>query len=221
MPRTARLVIPGIPHHVIQRGNRKQKVFFSDKDRNFYLNILKEKSKEHKLELWAYCLMDNHVHFVAVPEKEESLAKAFGETHKKYTKTINERKGWVGYLWQGRFRSYPMDKQYLYSVVRYVENNPVRAGIVEKAEDYKWSSAYSHVNGLKDILCTDNFFTQNIDNWKSYLSLSEHFSDDKEKTIKKHSETGWPLGDDDFIKELEKRSGRRLRKSPKGRKKEN
>ena len=137
MARIARVVAPNMPHHVVQRGNRKQKVFFSDDDKVAYLKILKEQSQKFRVLIWAYCLMDNHVHFVAVPQGEEGLANTFGQAHRHYTRLVNFREGWRGYLWQGRFSSYVLDENYLYGAVRYIENNPVRAGLVSKAEGFK------------------------------------------------------------------------------------
>ena len=144
MPRTARLVIPDVPHHVIQRGNRRQPVFFKDEDRSFYLALLLKWSNIARFSIWAYCLMENHVHCVGVPLLSTSLALTFAEVHKRYSFVINKRYGWRGYLWQGRFLSYPMDEIYLYRGIRYVELNPVRAGLVPIATDYPWSSARAH-----------------------------------------------------------------------------
>jgi putative transposase len=131
MARLAQIVIPGIPYHIVQRGNRRQKTFWTAEDRKEYLKILGDEGKRHGLKVWAYCLMDNHVHIVAVPEGENSLARGIGETHRKYSRMIHFREGWRGYLWQGRFSSFPLDEQYLYAAVRYVERNPVRAGIAQ------------------------------------------------------------------------------------------
>ena len=119
MARIARIVIPGVPHHIIQRGNRRQDVFFCDEDRKRYLAILLEESGKAGLTYWAYCLMNNHVHLIAVPKDEKGLAKGIGETHRKYTKYINTREKWRGYLWQGRFMSCPLDEKHLYAAVRY------------------------------------------------------------------------------------------------------
>src|SRR3990172_7668648 len=133
MVRIARIVIPGLPHHVIQRGNRRQPVFFRTSDFEAYLRILKEQSAKFGISFWAYCLMANHVHLIAIPDSEESFAHGIAETHRRYTRMVNFRENWRGYLWQGRFSSYPLDETYLYAAVRYVERNPVRAGIVTKA----------------------------------------------------------------------------------------
>ena len=152
MGRIARVVAEGMPHHVIQRGNRRQKVFFKDEDKQSYLTILKEQSERFGVNYWAYCLMDNHVHLIAVPETRESLARAIGEAHRRYTRMINFREGWRGYLWQGRFSSFLLEERHLYAAIRYVERNPVRVKIVKRAEDYKWSSAYAHVSKGGDEL---------------------------------------------------------------------
>ncbi|MDD5730675.1 MAG: transposase [Candidatus Omnitrophica bacterium] len=170
MARKARIVIPGIPHHVIQRGNRTQKVFFNDKDKEYYLDLLQKHCRESGLTIWAYCLMDNHVHLIAVPKEKSSLSKGIGLTHRYYTRMINFREGWRGYLWQGRFISSPLDQKYLYAAVRYVERNPVRAGLVKKAEDYVYSSARSHIYNTQDKVLSDNFMFQEIKDWASYLS---------------------------------------------------
>jgi putative transposase len=194
MPRSARVVIPGFPHHVIQRGNRSQRVFFSDDDRILYLNFLVRYAKRAGVEFWAYCLMENHVHLIAVPKYENSLAVGLGETHKAYTKFINAREDWKGYLWQGRFLSFPMDERYLYAAMRYVELNPVRAGIVQKAEDYPWSSANAHIFQKKDILLKKNCFIEEIGDWAGYLRESARESENS--IFKKHSSSGKLLGDE-------------------------
>src|SRR5262245_7552312 len=165
MARLARVVVEGHPHHVIQRGNRRQRVFFSNADKDAYLSILKEQSERFGVKFWGYCLMDNHVHLIAVPEKREGLARAIGETHRRYTRMINFRKGWRGYLWQGRFSSFVMDHFYLYHAVRYVERNPVRAGMVHRAEEYAYSSAKAHISGKKDIILSDFYLAREIGDW--------------------------------------------------------
>ena len=127
MARMARVVIPNIPHHVTQRGNRRQQVFFSEADYQCYKNLLAEYCVRDNVKVLAYCLMPNHVHLILVPGCEEGLRKAIGETHRRYTRYVNFREGWRGYLWQGRFASFPMDEHHLWAAVRYVELNPVRA----------------------------------------------------------------------------------------------
>ena len=199
MPQVARLTVSHYPHHVIQRGNRNQRVFFSDRDRQQYLNILKIQSQESKIKIWAWCLMDNHVHFVVVPESEGALARCFGETHKRYTRYINAREGWKGFLWQGRFKSYLMDNDYLHAAVRYVERNPLEAGIVKRPEEYPWSSARARILGAKDPILSKCFLDDEISDWSAFLQKE----DDTKKFIQLHSTTGRPLGNSDFIGQLE------------------
>ena len=212
-------MVPGIPHHVIQRGNRRQLVFFSDKDRITYLNLLKEYGDKCSLEFWAYCLMDNHVHLIVVPEKEDSLAKGLGETHRNYTRRVHFREGWRGYLWQGRFLSYPLDEEYLFAAIRYVERNPVRAGMVEKAEEYPWSSAKTHVFGKEDSLLSDHFLKNEIQDWSNFLS--EENPQEEQSLFEKHTRTGRPLGDEDFLDIIQREVGRILEKQKPGPKKRN
>ena len=129
MARLARLVVPGLPHHVTQRGNRRQQTFFCEEDYAAYVELMADWCKERGVEIWGYCLMPNHVHLIAVPRSEEGLARAVGEAHRRYTRRINFREKWRGYLWQGRFASFVMDEPYLLAAARYVELNPVRAGL--------------------------------------------------------------------------------------------
>ena len=138
MARLARLVIPGLPHHITQRGNRRQKTFFNDGDYQAYLELMAEWCGEHGVEIWSYCLMPNHVHLIAVPKTEDGLRCAIGEAHRRYTRRINFRKKWRGYLWQGRFASFVMDEPYLLAAARYVELNPVRAKLVKTARQWPW-----------------------------------------------------------------------------------
>ena len=210
MARMARIVIPGCPHHITQRGNRRQNVFFYDKDRQYYLDLLHRYAQESGLSFWAYCLMDNHVHLIAVPKEEESLARGIGEAHRKYTRMVNFREGWRGYLWQGRVSSYPLGENYLYAAIRYVELNPVRAGIVKNAQDYPWSSAKAHILKEKDPLLSDNFVIEEIQDWSAYLdsgSGNTHYN-----LFRQHSRSGRPLGNDAFVTKLEKITGMTLRR---------
>lgn len=214
MARLARVVAVGEPHHVIQRGNRRQNVFFRDGDKREYLNILRLQAKLFSLEIWAYCLMDNHVHLIVVPQQEDSLTKAIGETHQLYTRMINFRERWRGYLWQGRFKSVPLDEKYLYAAVRYVERNPVRAKIVKKAEDYPWSSARIRVYHEDDSLLSKFYLMEEIDNWSEYLEGQEGEEDLKRFRVQTYS--GRPLGSIDYLRKLERHLGRELIKRKPG-----
>lgn len=198
MPREARIVIPQLSHHVIQRGNRNQKVFFTSLDKDIYIDILAHYCQKEKVEIWCYCLMDNHVHLIAAPHHAPSLSRAIGETHKKYTWIINSRNEWKGFLWQGRFLSYPIDDNYLYKWVRYIERNPVRAALVPRAEDYPWSSARSHVFGYTDKLLSPFYLIKQIKDWGAYLADEEPPEDIN--LFKKNEVSCPPLESENFLK---------------------
>ena len=209
MARTARVVVENFPHHIVQRGNRNQQVFFGEADKAEYLRLLGRFIRQHHVEIWAYCVMDTHVHLVAVPRQPTGLARALAETHKRYSRMINFRYGWRGYLWQGRFASYLMDERYLYAAVRYVERNPVAAGMVQRAEDYPWSSAKAHVLKRHDPPLSPSFLEEQIPDWSAYLRV------DGSTPIERHLSTGRPWGGRAFIRTLERRVGRVLgRKKP-------
>ena len=215
MARLPRLVLPGVPYHVTQRGNRRQIVFFREDDRQLYLTLLGEQACRYRLEIWAYCLMTNHVHLVVVPREEQSLTRAIAETHRRYTRAVNFREGWRGYLWQGRFGSVALDEAHLVAAVRYVERNPVVAGLVAQAEAYPWSSARAHVQKLPDPVLTSHFLKERIPDWAAFLRDA---TDDRMGDIlRRHSSVGRPLGNAQFLEGLETVTGRRLRRGRPGR----
>ena len=215
MGRITRVVVPGTPHHVVQRGNHRQVVFFHNEDKKLYLRILNHFCQREKVEIWCYCLMDNHVHLIVVPAKSESLGNAMGQIHKRYTWLINIRENWKGHLWQGRFFSYPLDDGHLYLAVRYIERNPVRAGLVERAEDYPWSSAKAHVERTTDGILSDFWLTKEIDDWRAYLK--ENDRDEDIAKFRKHEKTGRPLGNEEFISKIEEITSRILAPKKAGR----
>jgi putative transposase len=147
MARIARIVVPGVPHHVTQRGNRRETTFFEDGDYRFYLALLAEASAKAGTEVWGYCLMPNHVHLILTPGDPDGLRRTLGDLHRRYTAYVNARRQWTGHLWQGRFGSVAMDEAHLYAALRYVSLNPVRARLVERAEDWPWSSVRAHLAG--------------------------------------------------------------------------
>jgi putative transposase len=152
MPRAERQIIPSAPHHVTQRGNRRGPTFFNSADYVAYLALATEEFARAKVDVWAYCLMPNHVHIIAAPTDESGLSSAMGRTHRRYTDRINRREGWSGHLWQGRFACFSMDETYLERCVRYVCMNPVRAGLVDRAPDWPWSSVNGHLHCAPDAL---------------------------------------------------------------------
>ncbi|MBU1044612.1 MAG: transposase [Candidatus Omnitrophica bacterium] len=216
MARIARVVAPKYPHHIVQRGNRRQKVFFLQEDYELYLRLLKFYSQKFNLKVVSYCLMPNHVHLIVIPEQKQSLAQAIGETHRNYTTIINKRELWTGYLWQGRFYSHVLDERYLIAAVRYVLLNPVRASLVGKAKDYAWSSIKIHLKKQKNSLVKDDLLQEIITDWHNLLANAE--DEDISQKIRKHSRTGRPLGGQGFVKELEEQLNIKLAKQKPGRK---
>lgn len=209
MARLARVVIPGVPHHITQRGNRRQKTFFHTTDYKAYFELLAAWCKRSGVEIWAYCFMPNHVHLIAVPEEPDSLRRAIGEAHRRYTRIINFREGWRGYLWQGRFASFPMNETYLLACARYVELNPIRAGLCSRAYRYPWSSAAAHLAGRDDALVKVRPLLDRVPEWEEFLS---HLNlEDVADEIRSHARTGRPLGDPAFLDRLEAVLGRPLR----------
>jgi putative transposase len=217
MARISRIVAVEYPHHITQRGVRSMDIFKSDNDRNTYLQFIKEETQRCAIDILAWCLMTNHVHFVALPHTESSFARGFGEAHKRYTRMKNFQEGVRGYLFQGRFGSCVLDERHLLAAVRYVENNPVAAGIVKNAWEYPWSSAAFHVGNIEyDVLVQDRSLYGLVHDWRIYLGEKEN---DIFNTIRKATRTGRPAGDNDFTIAIESRTGRVLRPAKAGRKK--
>jgi putative transposase len=216
MARLSRVVVPGVPHHITQRGNRRQETFFCEADYEAYTELLSEWSKRCGVGIWAYCLMPNHIHLIAVPNSEDGLRRGIGEAHRRYSRRINFRQGWRGHLWQGRFASYPMDDIYLMKAVRYIELNPVRAKLCRVPWRWKWSSAASHVLGKGDRLVDVSVLQEYVDDWRSFLA--EGLDGNDVELLRRHERTGRPLGGSGFVERLERMLGRVLRKNKPGRK---
>lgn len=217
MARLARVVAPGIPHHITQRGNRRQSTFFNASDYQLYLDLALEWSQAHGVQIWSYCLMPNHVHLIAVPDREECLGNAIGEIHRRYSRAINFRMGWRGHLWQGRFHSFPMDEDYLLATVRYIEMNPIKAGLVKSPGDYLWSSARHHLGEHDDPLLATSPLGDLIDDWDGFLSSAGDAW--RYENIRRAERSGRPLGSDAFINTLEQTLNRQLRRKKPGPKK--
>lgn len=216
MARLARVVAPGLPHHVTQRGNRRQQTFFEDSDYQTYIKLMAQWCSLCFLEVWAYCLMPNHVHLIVVPKTEDGLRRALGEAHRRYTRRINFRHGWRGHLWQGRFASYPLDEQHLLAAARYIELNPVRASLARIPEAYPWSSAAAHLRGIDDALVRTAPLLEMVGDWRTFLAGG--IDSEETELIRQHERTGRPLGDDAFVANLESALGRVLRPQRPGRK---
>jgi putative transposase len=217
MPRIARIVVPGIAHHITQRGNRRQNVFLSDSDRRYYLELVMEYSLRAGLAILAYCLMTNHIHLIAIPAMAVTLEKVFRPLDMRYTQHFNNRVRSCGRLWQGRFQSCPMDEDHMWAAIRYVERNPVRAEMVARAEDYQWSSASHRCGLLVDpvLSALPHPFPPGAEDWSKWLAYPEDdFTIDK---IRLHTRTGRPYANEAFSADLERLLGRTLRALPIGR----
>jgi putative transposase len=215
MPRLSRLVVPGYPHHITQRGVRSTDIFACDRDRLSYLKFMAEESNRFGVTFLGWCLMTNHVHLIAIPEREESLARAIGEAHRRYTRMKNFAAGVRGYLFQGRFNSCVLDQQHLLASGRYVERNPVAANIVEKAQEYPWSSCRYHCGLTEhDPLIREHKLPQMVDDWAGFLLETD---EEAERNLRKKTRTGRPTGDDRFVLRLEVLAGRALRVKQPGR----
>ncbi len=220
MGRISRVVAQGIPHHITQRGNSRQVVFDDAKDRRVYLKLLRSYAEKYRLRIWAWCLMSNHVHLLAVPETAESLKRTLGQTHHDYARYRNAELARCGHLWQSRYYSCPVDEEGVWPVMAYIERNPVRAGLVRFAEDHAWSSARAHVLGLDqegfvDLAPWPAGYT--ADRWRDTLRLGIEEEAFQER-LRLATLTGRPFGSEQFIEELELNSNRELKLKSVGRK---
>ncbi len=221
MARIARIVIPGTPHHVTQRGNRREPVFFEDGDYRHYIKLLSAAAEKARTKVWAYCLMPNHVHLILVPSHEDGLRATLGDAHRRYTRYINARHKWTGHLWQGRFGSVAMDEEHLLHGVRYVSLNPVRAKLVKRARDWKWSSARAHLAGKDNGLVSVAPVLERCPSFAALLKSGE--DEEMSETIRKAETIGRPIGTPKWLESLEKRLGRAVRpqkRGPKAKKKQ-
>ena len=220
MARFARVIVPGYPYHITHRGNRREDVFFKAADRDVYRAWLRRYADEFGLEIWAYCLMSNHVHLIAVPRRADSLARAIGRTHMRYARRTNRLREWSGHLWANRFFSTPLDESHLWQAVKYVELNPVRAGMAARAEDYAWSSARAHALGEPDGLLSQGrpFPAPGlVGDWSAWLATG--LSEESVKGLRYATATGRPCGGEPFVSMFEGLLGRLLRPLKRGRKK--
>ncbi len=218
MPRLARNVFADVPHHITQRGNRGEDVFFVDEDREHYLNWLGDYCNKYSVELMSYCLMSNHIHLVLRPTSEEGLQQVLKPLHMRYAQRINKGYGWKGHLWQGRYFSSAMDDAYTWAAIRYIERNPVAAGMVKQAQDYVWSSAAARCGLVENEILAPNHRLKigvKPDDWSAWLAETE--SPEKVGVLERHVQKGLPCGGKSFIKKLEKKVGKSLRYRPRGR----
>ena len=223
MPRIARVAVPDVPYHITQRGNAKQRIFFTDNDYRLYIDLLRRHSERHGLDIWAYCLMPNHVHLIALPRRPASMPRALGRTHAEYARYFNLTRQSCGHVWQARYFSCPLDGAHLWRAVAYVERNPLRAGLARDPFAYRWSSAAAHAGkfdpaGLLDMSSWRLEYTP--ERWRDAIRDGV---DDEElaERIREAATRGRPLGDAGFIEHLERQTGRTLAPRAPGRPRKN
>ena len=225
MSRRPRLVLPGVAHHVTQRGNNRQNVFFCDQDRIRYIQILRRHSRRHDLRILGWCLMINHVHLIAIPAAPDSLPQTLGHAHSQYSLEQNRDRHRVGHLWHNRYFSCPLDAAHLLVAMRYVDLNPVRAGITAEARDWRWSSALAHTSlmpydELLDWPWIDWMEDARLGRWSHSDWRSSLLAADRPEELdrmRRATQLGEPLGSEEFVLELEAKAGRRLRVGAQGR----
>ena len=220
MARLPRIVIPGLPHHVTQRGNRRGRVFFEEGDYALYLDLLSEAALKAKTEIWCYCLMPNHVHLIAVPSDKDGLRETFADAHRRYTGYINARLRATGHLWQGRFGvgGDGRSTSVLCGALRYVSLNPVRAKLVQQAQDWRWSSVAAHLSGQDDKLAK---VAPILERYGDFAALLGQGTEDETefKSLRQSETTGRPLGSEEWMEKLEKMTGTVLKPQKRGPKK--
>ncbi len=215
MSRLPRIIVPGMPHHVTQRGNRRQRIFMEDDDYALYRDWLAQACRSNGVDVWSYCLMPNHVHLILVPADETGLSRAVGETHRRYSGYINARLRVTGHLFQGRFGCVAMDEAHLMAAFRYLAMNPVKAKLAATAADWPWSSTPAHLRRQDDGLVTVRPLLERVDSFADFLEVPADA--ERVAALTKGQTIGRPLMGDQELGELEKRLGRTLRPGKRGR----
>ena len=220
MARIARIVYPGVAHHITQRGIRGLDIFIDDNDRRFFIKLLHKYSEKHLLKIHAYCLMSNHVHLVSVPVKPKSMQNTMHDLCTRYAVYFNRKYNFTGHLFQDRYFSMPLEGEHSENAACYVEQNPVRAGMVVRADIFPWSSARGNCGIIHDaLLDSESPILKDPENWRAILL--DNLDDVVMKIIQKATESGRPLGSDNFIKEIEAKLKRNLKLSKPGRPRRN
>ena len=200
----------GVPFHVTHRGNHKKDIFDDDQDRRLYLDLLRRYATRFEMLVWAYCLMGNHIHLIVVGRSRTSIPRAVGNAHREFSRHRNQARRVTGHLWANRFFSMALDEPHLWAAIRYVELNPVRAGIVDDATAFRWSSSRAHAALTRDVLLDPNRpFPGPIGNWRQWLASG--LEDETLIRLRKNTASGSPTGDEEFVAAIERRLKRRVR----------
>src|ERR1700736_2111037 len=214
MARLARVVVPGYPHHVTQRGNGRARTFFGDQDYALYRDLLAENCRTAGVEVWAWCLMPNHVHLILVPSDPDGLRRALARVHRSYAGIVQARRKRSGHFWQGRFGAVAMDEPHLAAALRYVALNTVRARLVQRAQDWRWSSAAAHLRGKDDGVTALKPVRDRYPRFADLLAIEPET--DLFDRLRAAESIGRPLGDDRFLSRLERSTGRALKPGKRG-----
>ncbi len=214
MSRLARVVVPGLPHHVTQRGNGRARTFFGDGDYVFYRDLLAEGCRAAGVEVWAWCLMPNHVHLILVPADKDGLRRALAPVHRRYAGVVHARQRRTGHFWQARFGSVVMDEVHLAAAVRDVSLNPVRAGLAARAEDWRWSSVRAHLDDRDDGVTTRGPVIERCSPFAEFLAGAA--DSQAEQRLRAAEGVGRPLGDERFLAQIERLTERSLKPRRRG-----
>jgi len=214
MARLARVVIPNHPHHVTQRGNGRARTFFGDDDYALYRDLLAENCRSAGVEVWGWCLMPNHVHLILVPSDPDGLRRALARVHRSYAGIIQSRRKRSGHFWQGRFGAVAMDEAHLAAALRYVSLNPVRARLVERAQDWRWASTRAHLRGKDDGITALKPIRERFPQFADLLAREPEA--DLFERLRAAESIGRPLGDDRFLARLQRLTGRILKPGKRG-----
>ena len=224
MPRKPRFFLPDVPCHVVQRGKNRSPVFFESSDYYFYLDKLREALIKYNVALHSYVLMTNHIHLLMTAKDKTSISLLMQYVGRFYVPYINHKYQFSGSIWEGRFKSNLIESErYLLACMRYIEENPVRAKMVSKPEEYLFSSFHSNAEGQKNILISEHevFMRLSDDKDKRHLFYSQLFNqkldDDALNQIRLGCQSGTPIGSSDFKAEIELAIGRKIGKLQRGR----
>ncbi len=207
MARLARYVLPGIPHHVTQRGNGRQQTFFCEADYAAYRDLLATHCAAHGVGVWSWVLMPNHVHLIVVPDHADALRAALSKVHRAYAGRIHARERRTGHFWQGRFGCVAMDEPHLLAALRYVALNPVRARLAARAQDWRWSSVHALLDPARGDAITDTApVLERVPDFAALLVADEDAG--LSEALRRAESIGRPLGDSAFLDRVEAILGR-------------
>jgi len=208
MPRRSRCILPGLPCHVTQRGVNRCETFSSDQDRSAYLRLLRENLPDTHTRLLGWCVMTNHVHLIAVPEREDSLAILLRRVHGRYAQYFNTHSGRTGHLWQNRFFACVLGADHLWTALAYVDRNPLWAGMVRQAADYRWSSAAAHLSGTDSSGLLDMAWWRQQGRRGDWAGEFEMENLEAAAALRSCTYAGRPYGGERLVREMAQRFGR-------------